>query len=501
MSKKICVLVILTIMVIAIQGCGYMFEETGEKIVPPNNQYIPIEGMWRVTGQLGAGIIQEDEKEDTILNTLAYFSKNEAIFGEYSAMDIQYKVRRVKTEDFFLYQYKVTAQDLGIDKEKVDVISITSGDKPFYEFIKLDQNNIIMFLDNNFYILTKELDESNAQIYSGENNIKKAQEIDSDGDDELLRSGIFLGLKRISETTDEDYDITYRTLWIRSENRECYPILATSNLFTPRKTGFWEIGSVTKERRGYKYDILYGYPILSYDDPNMMNEVIIESSKAMEDLPDNRHVRRYIKYVGNDYIAVENISMDDELNSVNRRYQVLPIDNIENSKGIKISDIIGEKGKEIFSNSAQSSLELNDIQISDIKIDEENFTVTRRNGHWIMRGRLAYKRQEYLDFNINVIPPTKLVNYDELCISWNTIKTKLPTVVDAYTSPNEDLLIALDMDNVYVYAIEGNEISDEPIAKLSLYDGERVVMAEWATGGYVERWDRYFKTQDPVNLD
>lgn len=496
MAKRIYILVMLTVISMFMQGCGDKLGGTGEKIVPPNNQDIPIGGIWRVTGRLGADIIQDDAKEDNILNTIASFSEDEAVFGDDSAEDVQYKIRRVRTSEFFLYQYKMMVQDLGIDKEKVDVISITSGDKPFYEFVKLDQDTIITFIDNSFYTLTRELDEDNRQPYSEGHITEKGNSSDSE-DNALLRSGVLLGFKRVSAGTDGQYDITYRTLWIRSENRECYPILGVSNLFTPRKTGFWEIGSITRDRKGYKCDALYAYPILPYDDPDMMAVLSIESSKAIENLPTRRHIR----YVGNDYIAVENISMDDELNSIGRQYQVLPIDNIQNNKGIKISDIAGEMGKDALLNSAKSSLELNDMQVSDIKVDEEDFTVVRRNGHWIMRGRLAYQAHEYLDFNIDIIPPNKLVNYDELCIPWNAIKAKLPTAIDAYTSPNEDLLLALDMDNLYVYTIEGEEISDDPIYRLSIYDGEEVVMAEWATGVYVERWDKYFKAQNPVELN
>ena len=34
-----------------------------------------------------------------------------------------------------------------------------------------------------------------------------------------------------------------------------------------------------------------------------------------------------------------------------------------------------------------------------------------------------------------------------------------------YTSPNKDILIALDIDKIYVYSIHENELSDNPYAR------------------------------------
>lgn len=510
MSNKRWILAILITMVVLIQGCTNIPVETGEKIVPPNNRHIPLEGTWRVIKRLDIEIMPEDNStgDDAIIDSLVSFTASEAVFGSDRASDIQYKIRRVRANDFFLYQYKVTAEDLGIHNEKIDVVSVSSKNKPFYEFIKLDDNNIITFIDNSFYMLTKQSDECDVLTYDENPDMSRLHAENNSYDDDFLHSGVLLGLKRVSGSSDGNYDIIYRTLWIRSENRSVYPILGVSNLFAPRKTGFWEIGSVSNKADGFIYDILYAHPSFLYDNPSLEVDLSLESANEFAQMPRDSHLRRHIRYVGNDYIAVEVISMTDNSSHINRVYQVLPIDNIQNSRGIKISDISGEEGRNAFFNSIQSSLEVKNmrqIDVLDNEPSEENFTVARRNGHWIMRGRIRYKDtnniNEYLDFNINIIPPTKLVNYDELCISWNSIKAKLPSAIDAYTSPNKDILIALDIDNIYVYSIHENELSDKPICKIPLHEGEEVVMAEWATGAYVERWDKCFKAKKPIEID
>src|SRR5699024_8214926 len=99
------------------------------------------------------------------------------------------------------------------------------------------------------------------------------------------------------------------------------------------------------------------------------------------------------------------------------------------------------------------------------------------------------------------IPPTKLVSYDELSISWNIIKDQIPTAIDAYTSPNSDIIIVLDRENIYVYSIDENRLSERPIYKIPLYEDEQVVMAEWAIGTYVDIWEKHFKSRQPIEVE
>lgn len=502
--KRIFISLMIAVMIFT-QGCATMPIKGNEKIALPRNRQMPLEGTWQVVEKWGGDIIPQET--DPLIGSLATFSQDEIVFGDDVITDVQYAIKRVNTGDFFLYQYRVKAEDLGIDAENVDIISINSNNRLFYEMVKVDDSSIITSIGNDFYFLTKKSDDNEIISKDKKHTIDKDYTEDSSSETDVLRSGILLGLKRISIPDDGEYKVTYRTLWIRSENRELYPIFETSNLFTPRKTGFWEIGSNSEKLGGHIYEFIHAYPSFLYDHPNLDHELAADEPKKHVGLIGDGHWRRHIEYVGNDYIAVEDINIDKDASILDRRYKVLPIDNVQNTNGIKISDIAGQAGREALLSSAQSSIEIKDIKgakILDDELDEENFTVARRNGHWIMRGRLSYNDEhdmvDFLDFNINIIPPTELVNYDELCISWNAIKAKLPSAVDAYTSPNEDMLIVLDIDNIYVYALEEEGISDRPIGKASLHEGEQVVMAEWATGVYVERWDKHFKGKKPIEL-
>lgn len=115
---------------------------------------------------------------------------------------------------------------------------------------------------------------------------------------------------------------------------------------------------------------------------------------------------------------------------------------------------------------------------------------------WIFKGRVNYMEDgnyQYKDFNINILPTKELISFDELAIPWKAIKAKVPEAVDAFTSPNEDLAIVLTYGHILVFRIENGELSDEPIERIKLNSGEKVVMAEWALGKYSLLWDEQFK--------
>lgn len=191
-----------------------------------------------------------------------------------------------------------------------------------------------------------------------------------------------------------------------------------------------------------------------------------------------------ILYVGNDYISVEEI----ELSNNRKNLKTYPIDYLDNGKAVTISDILGAEGLRTFLEGAQGIMKSD----TSMYLDEESFGLFRRNGYWIMKGRINYNtdgEELYRDFNIKAIPPKELVNYDELIISWNKIKSKIPEAIDAFTSPNEDILIVVTRNNLQIYAIENREISSKELGRIKLNSSDSIIMAEWSLGRYTTLWE------------
>ena len=296
----------------------------------------------------------------------------------------------------------------------------------------------------------------------------------------------------VSSTNEEDIysnRSSYRTIWISSHNRDLQSTLEVPDLFIPRRSGFWTLSVRTRKYNGFLQDYIELNPLESR--ATGFKEV------GEQTIASEGNIRKDILFVGDDYIALEySRTMESE---TDKSLKVLPLDNANGQNGILISDIASEGMKDIFYKSLQAHLVSNGIRTNkDLKdmVSEDNFTMERRNGHWSLKGRLNLGGT-YEDFNIGLMPVGKLINYDELHVSWDTIKDKIPMALDAYTSPNKELLIVVTGNFIMVYAIEDGQISQNPMKKIGIKKGESVIMAEWATGDYVARWEKSFNQLNP----
>lgn len=487
--KKLFLVFILVISTIFFSSCEFRNIDTADRIKPPDNNIPPISGRWKIERYKKANEdVLNEKKVRELLNKEIIFHKKVAVIGNDLCLNPSYKIKNVDSADYLLYQYKVKPEYLNIKSKKVQIVTLTSEEKFFYEFIKEDDDKIIINIDGGFFYLTKisdELKEEDLEKYIKDCK-KDGNNYLVDKGDEGLKSGVLLGLRYRdnNQSKDEMEGWKYRTIWIASENKSLDRIYGMEDLFLPRKTGFWKVG-VDKIDENSK-ESLYAYSINK-------EPVETESLQAVKEIRKNSV--NTIVYIGNDYISLEYV---EDFPAGKTGLETLPIDNMQSDNSIKISDITGENGKQIFYESATKELSSDrnmESEYLDIKPSEESFGLARKNGHWIMKGRLNFlegNKDVYKDFNIKIIPPKELVLYDELAVSWNAIKLKVPDAVDAFTSPDEDIALIFTPNKILTYAIEKGKLAKKPLKELELNDSETVVMAEWATGKYVDRWEKEF---------
>lgn len=505
MKKRLILIFAAIVSILFLTSCNVDNLNTIEKISAPRNKKPPINGQWKVEKyKFGKGINMSETDIKTLKEKEIIFYNKIVAIGDEFCFEPSYKTKMVDSFDYLLYHYKVSPKYLGIKTKKLQVINITSKDQFFCEAIKKDDDNIIVNIDGVFFFLTKVSDDfDDEQI--GKYLEKKEQKKIIGKEEDVLRSGILLGLRYYDDESEKSQSWKYRTLWIRSRNNKVDKIYETEDLFLPRKSGFWKIGVERENIDGNLIDTVYAYP---YSHEAIEMDIKNEDKKDInkETLDDNIMATKgtqKIQYLGNDYISIENIP---NLAKEKKTLQVFLIDSIKNGKPIKISDIAGESGKKAFYEGATRQLSIEHADKSNyikIKPEEESFSLTRRNGHWIMKGRVNYidkENQTYTDFDIKAVPPEEIVGFDELLIPWNAIKLKVPETVDAYTSPNEDIAIVITYSHISIYSIKNNEL-EELLAKVDLKSGEKVVMAEWATGKYAYVWEDEFLKNEVNILD
>lgn len=499
MKKNICTILILILVSVFFSGClNIKNADVNNKIIAPSNEAIPISGTWEV--EKFKPIKENTDEENKYLQMTAQFSSEFASFGKDLYVQPYYKVKYVNINDYIVKQYKVDFNILGIeDKEDTSVIQITSGDKSLYDIIKVSDEDIIMCVQNGFVYLKKVSDETEKLKEDINNNDKNEDEKDSiksESDKKkistsLPESGVLLGLKN----KDNNGDITYRTLWISYDASGIRPSYEINGLVIPRQNGFWDLVTSRNYNNGLYVDTITAKSL------NSDLKVPENSSGIAENLnKKQRNITKEILFIANNYITIENTITDENNNFLNGYYRFLPIDNLNYSTGLKISDVLGERSRDVFMASGKKAIEdTYGVNFDESMLKENNFAIKRKNGNWNVVGR-AQVKDEIMDFNVNLLLTKSILNYDDLYIPWNLIKSTVPDAKDAYTAPNNKFALIMNDENIFVYNIKNNMIQPAPVSKINIKPGEEVIMAEWATGAFIYKWDEdlNIKTRKPL---
>ncbi len=487
--KKYYMILIIMILMIFLTSCSTNKFDIKDRIVSPENNIPPLQGKWIVEKSIDSPNMKAvDEESDTMVGKEVLFHKDAVVVGGNYAIEPSYKLKNVNFSDYILYKFKIDPEQLGVENEESQIVTILSNNQYFYEFIKINDEEMIVYDDDRFYFLKKNIEQISKEEVDRYINVENKMMRTSNVEEvDTLRTGILLGIKSnyYDESTQLD-NWEYKTVWIRFNNRSIASAYDINDLLVPRKKGFWLVDVNREEFNGSWKDHIRAVQ------KGQIKEEIMEGStfSLLGDfgrmLPSNVNpsILKNILYIGNDYVSAEVINSSNN----ERNLKVYPIDYLEEEKGISISDIIGENGLKIFKEGAQNLTKVS----SNILLDEESFGLARRNGYWIVKGRINYMNNDeqlYKDYNIKVIPPKELVNYDELSIPWSIIKSKVPEAVDAFTSPNEDIIIIVTRKNLQIYSISNNEISNQEIGRIKLSSLDSVVMAEWATSKYTILWE------------
>lgn len=496
MNKKLKNIIILFIFVIFLSGCDISEGDIKEKISAPININPPIEGKWKITQRLDNKEESLDE-EDKNIGSEGLFRKEALIIGKDYSTNPSFRIKNVKSNDYFLYKYKKDYRKLGIEEDRVQVITILNEEQYFFDLIKVNEDKVVIFKDDNFYSMEKINDEvslDEVQRYiSMEKTLEETANNDSKKD---IETGVLLGIKVPKYDNNNDLsDWDYKTLWINLKNKKIENEVVVDNLFVPRKNGFWNITVDRKEKGNFVIDDVN----INSNNKSKTKDKNEEANRVL-DLIDNRFFKedailKNILFVSNDYMSIEKIILDED---EKRLLETYALDNVEEKRPVKLSDILGEDGKEIYLEGVESVVEVNE----DTTINERNIALFRKDGYWMFKGRVNYIEKEkelYKDFNIKAIPPEEVVKYDKLFLPWDKIKSRVPNAEDVFSSPNEDFIIAKVEDKLIFYEIKNKKINiEDPIYEYNLPKNVQIVMSEWSTGRYAKLWDdeilKYKKT-------
>ncbi|GAA0786816.1 hypothetical protein [Hathewaya limosa] len=505
LRNKVLIFLLISIFLTLLSGCSTNIElSEKEKILAPSNEKIPITGIWKIESYKNWNSKITEKELKRILKNKIEFNEDVVRVGKEVCNNPQFKIKTVDADQYLIYAYKRTRQELQIKNKNLNIISVTSNEKHFYDFMEIDSDNMILYAYDTFLYLKKvsenEIKNSNRKETNG--NTEQFSKIHKD-EKELLRSTLVLGLRSENkikvpldnDTKKEIVSQKYRTFTIYSRNKKIENVIETDKILIPRNIGFWGLNNNLYTENGKIIEELNAYNVdqkLEELNAHNVNQKFKESNikydqnkSYFDQLANNENLLCRVNFISDNYVGIE-YDTKKNINAIKYdKFAVLPLDNFNYGKlGIWHVMSGGEEGN-------LQNLE-KDLDKQGYKFDDTNFTLKRKNGYWAMIGRAVEKEDEnrYKDYMINTIPSRGIVNYDTLNISWNDIKAKIPEARDAYTSPNKDLLVILTNKEILIYTVTSGKIAQRQSVTIPLKEGETAVMAEWATGEYALRWKK-----------
>jgi hypothetical protein len=255
---------------------------TTSKVVPPQNKLIPIAGKWTAFDYkiIDATAFSSKDMEEWV-GKIAQFNDDIGVFDEDICMNPSYKVKNVYLKDYLANEYNLKENILDENVDKVQIVTVTSKDRFFYEFIKYTDDKMAVYIDGAFILLKKVSDDIDVDYNKKVvDNYKKKMGVKSDHG-KLLKSGILIGLRYDDKTNNKDGipNYKYRTLWVSANNKEFNSVYEINNIFLPRKSGFWMVGTKNTENNNLKAQSIYSVSVKSrLFEPLKMGDIYISFS-------------------------------------------------------------------------------------------------------------------------------------------------------------------------------------------------------------------------------
>ncbi len=465
-------LFLLFTMVFLFTGCQLGLGETKQTVILPEKTGISIEGYYTFDDL--SSLEGEEFIDESGFRTFgALFSLDEAKVGLEKLDNPSYMGKLVNTFDYFLEKYRINPGELGITQDKMEVVTISTSGRQFYDVFKLGPNHIAIIKGTNLIKLHRADADEVSNFNGGRGEYSGADEADKILVTEPI-AGVLIGLRGKRE--EETGEASYRTLWITNDG-ELQDVYEVDNLLFPRKE-FWTLKVLPPQ-----------------GEENRETLEIKAITGNLKDV-DKKTIQNYdgsaldLTFVGNNYLSVLIKENKADAESDAKNTMTISIDAENRFAPVTIGDIEGEEGEASFILSLEEAIgvdqvsKLDPLSLEDFK---RSFILSRHAGNWRLKSRVVLNEEKIL-VPIAYKPSGALVAYDELALTWNEIKRKVPQAKDAFCAPGNSFLLIRTSKYLMIYGFTEKGITDLPLQRVEIDEDEEIIMAEWARGDFVNRW-------------
>ena len=158
--------------------------------------------------------------------------------------------------------------------------------------------------------------------------------------------------------------------------------------------------------------------------------------------------------------------------------------------------LFGAAGHRAWLHAVSTGQTEGDSCISDGDTQQTGWSLKHVHGEWRTQAFAQVGRVCAASGDPKVVVPRSLTHAIPLPITWTALETQLPGISDAYVPPGASVLLAVQSKksnanfeeppivSVALFDFSGNKLG----AKLLDLPPTKIVMAEWATGRFVQSW-------------
>src|SRR3712207_1000676 len=184
---------LILILTIILSGCNKNNIISPGKIIPPENYDIAISGEWIIKKYYPTTSSGNSKNAEDKIGKIIYVDKDKLELLDKTCISPNFKIKIVDATSYLASNYGIAPSLLNIEQADIQVITVTNKDNYFTSFIKLNNNNLIATIDDNFFLLTKK-----SGITGENNNGKVNSNINFQNQNRFPKNldyGLLLGLK------------------------------------------------------------------------------------------------------------------------------------------------------------------------------------------------------------------------------------------------------------------------------------------------------------------
>jgi hypothetical protein len=288
----------------------------------------------------------------------------------------------------------------------------------------------------------------------------------------MPHSAVVIGLR---EDIQGSPNSTYRTILVAPQENELTVIGSGPGIWMPYKTKFWKIDAVP-DSLGKGLQSLEASPV----DRKTRDAIPVEKLSP---------VRRTEKllYAGHIYVSVlQTTNVNQEGVAVDQSQTwVSEVANLDPSVRMKSVNALEEGHLSLAKALGTAQPETN--------IDQ--WAIARDSAAWVAKkpanASIVASASVIGDWpTVSAQLSKDVVRDNPLALSWEDIKSLVPTATDAFTSPDKDVVAIVSPGSIELYPYRLAKADMKPL-NVSIRSNESVVMVQWATEQkYVENWIR-----------